>query len=81
MPLNARYIGVSVAVICFFGLSFISWFSGLSTFVCCKRAFTGALIAYIVVTLSVNTVNTILTNAMIMSRLNRDKDTTSGSKD
>jgi len=75
MPLNARSIGVSVAVVCFFSLSFISWLSGLAPFVCCKRAFIGALIAYFAAGLSTKAVNAILTSAMIMSRMNRHKDT------
>jgi hypothetical protein len=80
MLLNARSIGVSVAVICFFSLSFVSWLSGLSPFVCCKRAFIGALIAYFTASLSTKAVNAILTNAMIMSRINRRKDTVGDSK-
>ena len=81
MPLNARSIGVSVAVMCFFCLSFVCWFSGLSPFVCCKRAIVGAVIAYIAVGLSVKAVNAILTNAMIMSRINRHKDTAGDNRD
>jgi inner membrane protein involved in colicin E2 resistance len=72
MPLNARHIAVTVAVICFFGLSLISWLSGLAPFSCCKRALTGAVVAYIAASLAVKAINTILINAMIESQQNRD---------
>jgi hypothetical protein len=71
MPLNARSIAVTVAVICYFGLSFISWSSGLSPFTCCKRALAGAVVAYIAASLVVKAVNTILIHAMITSRGNK----------
>jgi hypothetical protein len=76
MPLHVRSISISLAVICFFVLSFISWISGLSPFVCCKRALIGAAIAYITVSLAVKAINAILTNAMITSQMNHSaKDT------
>jgi hypothetical protein len=69
MPLHTRSIAVSIAVICFFGLSFIGWISDLSPFTCCKRALAGAMIAYIASSLAVKVINAVLTNAMIMSRM------------
>ena len=69
MPLHARSIAVSIAVICFFGLSFVGWISGLSPFTCCKRALVGATLSYIAASLAVKVINAILTNAMIMSRV------------
>jgi len=68
MPLNARYIAVTVAVMCFFCLSFVSWFSGLSPFTCCKRAVIGALVAYVAASLVVKAINAILISAMITSQ-------------
>ncbi len=65
MPLGVRSIAVSIAVICFFSLSLISWVSGLPPFTCCKRALVGAVFAYIAGTLAVKAINTILINAMI----------------
>lgn len=70
MPLSARYIGVTVAVICFFCLSFISWISGLPPFTCCKRAVIGAAVAYVAAGLVVRAINTILISAMITSQKN-----------
>lgn len=81
MPLNARSIGVSIAVICFFGLSFVSWLSGLSPFTCCRRAVAGAAIAYIAVSIAVRAINNVLTNAMIASKINQQKDKGRDSKD
>ena len=82
MPLHARSIAVSIAVICFFGLSFIGWISGLSPFTCCKRALVGAVVSYIAVSLAVKVINAILTNAMIMSRMSHgDRQAGSQEKD
>ena len=87
MPLHARSIAVSIAVICFFGLSFVGWISGLSPFTCCKRALIGAALSYIAASLAVKVINSVLTNAMIMSRMShgdhqarsKEKDKTSDS--
>lgn len=89
MPLHVRSIAVTVAVICFFGLSFVCWVSGLPPFVCCERALIGALITYVAASLAVKAINAILTNAMITSQMNRStreaqskqKDKISGDKD
>lgn len=89
MPLNARYIAVTVGVISYFGMSFISWISGLSPFTCCKRALTGAVVAYIAASLVVKVINAILISAMIASRANqasreaesKQKETRGGGKD
>ena len=71
MPLHVRSIALSSAVICFFALGFISWFSGLSPFTCCKRALLGAVVAYILTNLHARAINAILTNAMISSQMNK----------
>jgi inner membrane protein involved in colicin E2 resistance len=68
MPLNVRYIGVTIAVICFFCLSFIS---GLAPFTCCKRAVIGAAVAYVTASLVVKAINAVLINAMIASQKNQ----------
>jgi hypothetical protein len=89
MPLNARYIAVTAGVISYFGMSFISWISGLSPFTCCKRALTGAVVAYIAASLVVKAINMILISAIIASRANqasrkaepRQKETRGGGKD
>lgn len=67
MPLNVRSIAVSISVLGFFALSFIGWLSGLSPYVCCKRAIAGAVIVYIVGTVAVKAVNAVLIDAMIES--------------
>ena len=74
MPLHVRSIAVSVAVICFFGLSLIGWVSGLSPFTCCKRALAGAVLAFIAVTLAVKAINAILIDAMIKRHMNKQKE-------
>jgi hypothetical protein len=68
MPLHVRSIAVSISVLSFFGLSLIGWLSGLSPYVCCKRAIAGALIAYIAGSVAVRAVNAVLIDAMIESK-------------
>ena len=74
MPLHVRSIAVSIAVICFFVLSLIGWASGLSPFVCCKRALIGAILAYIAGGWAVKAINAVLINAMITNQMNRQED-------
>ncbi len=80
MPLHVRSIAVSIAVVCFFGLSIIGWISGLSPFTCCKRALVGAVLAYIAVAWAVKAINAILISAMITNQMNRQKEKISGSE-
>lgn len=70
MPLHVRSIAVSIAVICFFVMSLIGLASGLTPFVCCKRALIGAVLAYIAGGWAVRAINSILVNAMIANRMN-----------
>ena len=74
MLLHVRSIAVSIAVICFFGVSLIGWVSGLSPYVCCKRALVGAVIAYITAAWAVKAINAILINAMITNQMNQQED-------
>lgn len=80
MPLHVRSIAVSIAVICFFLLSLIGWISGLSPFICCKRALIGAVLAYIAGTWAVKAINAILINAMITNQVNQQEKKDSGGK-
>ncbi len=78
MPLNVRPIAINIAVIFFFGLSFVGWINGLSPFTCCKRGAGGALLAYLAATLAVRIINAILINAIITRQLNEQKENSSG---
>ena len=71
MPLHVRSIAVTIAVVCFFGLSLIGWLSGLTPFVCCKRALIGAVLAYIAGAWAVRVINTVLMNAMISHQMSQ----------
>jgi len=68
-------------VLCFFAISLIGWVSGLSPFTCCKRAITGATIAYVIAVCAVKAINAILINAMIKSQMNHRKEKNNGSGD
>lgn len=80
MPLQVRSIATSIAVVFFFVLSLVSYFSGLSPFTCCKRALSGAVLAYIVSSWAVKAINSILINAMVTSQM-KQKEKESGGKD
>jgi hypothetical protein len=73
MPLHVRSVAVSIAVICFFILSLVGWVSGLSPFVCCKRALIGAALAYIAGGWAVKAINAILVSAMITNQMDRQE--------
>ena len=75
MLIHVRPIAISVAVISFFGLSFVGLFNGLAPLTCCKRAFIGAALVYLATALAVNIVNAILTSAIIDRHTNRQKET------
>jgi hypothetical protein len=75
MLIHVRPIAISVAVISFFGLSFVGLFNGLTPLTCCKRAFIGAALVYLATALAVNIVNAILTSAIIDRHTNRQKET------
>jgi len=71
---------VSIAVICFFGLSLVGWISGISPFTCCKRALLGAVLAYIAAAWAVKAINAILISAMIANQMDQQEEKDSGGK-
>ena len=79
MPLHVKSISMSVAVLCFFAVSVVGGISGFSPLTCCKRALTGALIAYVITTFTFKMINGILMNAMIKSQMDKQEEEISGS--
>jgi len=73
MVIPTRSIAFSVAVVGFFALSIIGAFGGLPPETCCKRALIGAVVTYVAASVALRAVNTILTEAMIASQVNKDK--------
>ncbi len=74
MFITARPIAISMAVLCFFGLSFVGVFNELPPFTCCERALIGAVIAYIVTSIVVQIINAVLTSAIIDRYTNKQKE-------
>jgi hypothetical protein len=74
MFINARPVGINIAVMCFFGLGFVGVFNDLSPFTCCQRAIVGAVVAYIVTSIVVKIINAVLTSAIIDRYTNSQKD-------
>ena len=81
MPLQAKPISVSVAVICFFGIALVGWISGLLPFTCCKRAIIAAVVAYAATAIAIKAINSILIDAMIKNQMNQQQRKNSGSGD
>jgi len=71
MPLHVRSTAVSIAVICFFVMSLTGSVSGLTPFVCCKRALIGAVLAYLAGCWAVRAINYILVNAMVANQMEK----------
>jgi len=78
MLLQPRPIAFPLAVIGFFAVSVVGTIVGLAPDTCCKRALVGALVVYLAASTAVRVINTILTQAMIASQV--DKDTPSDDK-
>ena len=78
MPLNIRSIAMTVAVMTFFGFSIMGVVNGLESFICCKRAVTGAIVAYIVASLAIKAVNAIIMDAIIKEQINKQMEKNSG---
>lgn len=86
MPLNIRSVAVSIAVTCFFSVSLIGWFSGISPDTCSKRALVGAVVAYVVGGWVAKAVNAIFISAMVTEQMdqedmNQNKEKDSGDRD
>jgi len=73
MVLQPRSIAFSLAVIAFFALSIVGTIVGLDPDTCCTRALVGAVVTYVATTAAVRAINTILTQAMIASQMNKDE--------
>jgi hypothetical protein len=71
MLINVRKVAVNIAVISFFSLSIITSLSGLSPFICCKRAVIGAALTYIATNLVLRIINMILIDAMITNQMDQ----------
>jgi hypothetical protein len=73
MLLQPKSVGLTAAIIGFFGLSIVGSIVGLSPYTCCKRALLGALITYWAASTATHAVNLILTRAMIASQMDKDR--------
>ena len=80
MLLNVRSIAITLAVISFFCLSSISALSGLSAYICCRRAIAGSLLVYISCCIAVKLINMILIDAMITDKLSQENKRTASNK-
>jgi len=66
-----RSIAVYFAVMIFFVMSLVGWFSGCSPATCCNRALTGAVVTYIAVSWAGTLVYKIMLDALIANRFRK----------
>jgi len=81
MLLHVRSIAVGVAVLCFFGVGIVGTLTGLTPYICCKRALLGTTVGYLTAGAAVRAVNAIVTQAMIDSRIGKSKEIAGDSQD
>jgi len=74
VPLAVRPLAVKAGVLSFFVVALVGWASGLSPFVCCKKAVVGGFLFYIVVSLAVKAVNAILLNVLAKKQVEQRKE-------
>jgi hypothetical protein len=74
MLLDVRSTSINIAVLFFFILGGVGWASGLSCFVCCKRALTGAVALYILSCLVIKALNAIVLNAAVNAKTDMKKE-------
>ena len=74
MPLDARSIAVSLAVIGFFSVGAVTWSAGASPFTCCQRGLIAALCLYAASVLLVKAVNAIVISAMVDTQMHQQKE-------
>jgi hypothetical protein len=66
-----RSVAVYLAVMLFFIMSLVGWFSGCSPATCCSRALTGAVITYLAVSWAGRIIYKMMLDAMIASRVRK----------
>lgn len=66
---SIRSIAVKFAVMIFFIMSLTGWFCGQSPATCCNRAFVGAIVTYITVSIAAKAVAKVIMNAIIDSKV------------
>lgn len=69
MFFQAKSVSLKIAVIAFLAISIACQVKDIDAFVCLKRAFIGALAAYIICTTIIKAVNSLLLSAMINKQL------------
>jgi hypothetical protein len=71
MAKTIRSVAVYFAVMIFFIMSLVGWFSGRSPATCCNRALAGAILTYVAVFWAGTIIYRTILDAMISSRLRK----------
>lgn len=64
-----RQVAALTAVIGFFALAFVGWFTGVPVFICAARAAGGAIAMYVVVGVAGTVVARIIADAAVQAQL------------
>ncbi len=68
---SIRSTSMLFAVVTFFVMAVIGMFSGLTPATCCWRAFSGAVVFYIIVTIAGKSVLSIIISSIVDSKMNK----------
>lgn len=69
MSKSIRSVAVYFAVMIFFIMSLTGWFCGQSPATCCNRAFVGAIVTYVAVSIAAKAVTKVIMDAIIESKV------------
>ena len=71
MQKSIRSIATTFAVLVFFVMAIVGWFSGLAPATCCARSVAGAIITYVIISWAAKGVISIIINEIVVSKLNK----------
>jgi hypothetical protein len=69
MEKKIRSVSVTLTVIIFFAMALVGYFAGSSPAVCCQRALAGAIITYLVISISAKAIASIIINTIVENKV------------
>ena len=70
MPINKRSFALSIATAWFFLTVFIGWIHNMAPATCGRKAFVGAIVVYMVCSISASIINRIVIDAVASHHIN-----------
>jgi hypothetical protein len=81
MIINTKNYSIQIAVAAFFCVACMGALSGLSPWICSKRALISAFIIYGISSCALKVINWIILNALVKSQMNKQEDSASGNQE